>query len=407
MKEILPKVVKKISMSSFGECIICGNPITTRVLLPCNHSNFCLKCYETLVYCYNEAKCPFCQKEIESDPVCTANPHLDGYEIERLKPYQHDQNFHIFFDDPEIICELDSYTRITCPDCHALFNNFSTLRSHVNEKHNKMVCKICFDSNRFLPSDISLYTREEFEIHKKQHPKCSCCDHIAFDQDSLSKHMREAHFRCEICANAGKILWFPTIELIQVHFHEKHYACEDPLCVMQGFIVFSTKIEYLLHQINVHNADPSILNDQIENKPQVEDQSDYPSFRARHTENMNRLLNKLNSEQNVNAKQLLSLIEDVDKHNITADTFCSEIRKLLTNQISDKLFPDIVSVILAPKVRNEVVRSYQGIKEVKKQLDHNEYPTFEETKAPEPPKPVHQRNQTGSKKKPKKIVLMY
>lgn len=397
-------------MQSFGDCIICGDLITTRILLPCNHSSFCIKCYYTLLNCYNESKCPFCQKEVTSDPICSSKQDLEQYNVEILKHYQHDINHHVYFDNNSIIRQIASFKRITCPDCKSISMNFGSLENHVKKEHNKNVCRICFDSQRFLPSEISSYTNEEFNIHKKLHPECTCCKTIAFDQDSLSKHMRENHFRCEICAKAGKILWFENIDLIQVHFHEYHYACENPLCVMQGFIVFATKAELLLHKVNVHDADPSILVEDIDNKPKMEIEVDEgPNRHERHRESKKRLFSNLKKEFNGNVRKCLDfqdLIYRVDNEMIPVEIFCQRIREFATQIVCDKLFPDIVASITHPDIRKEVVKKYQGVESTNLSKIDDEFPSFETAAKPEAPKPAPHKPQK-SKKKAKKIVLNY
>ena len=405
---------KPTKITNFGECLICGEPITVRILLPCNHTNFCVKCYETLALCYNERKCPFCQKEVTQDPIITHAPELESYEKESQKRRQHDPNYHVYFDDRSDIALVAGFRRITCHDCNALCTSFGALKNHAAKEHKKQVCKICFDSKRFLPCDTELYTKNQFREHMKLHPTCPCCPYVAFDHDTLTAHLRENHFRCDICAAAGKIVWFATLELIEVHFHEEHYACENPLCVMQGFIVFATKMELLMHQVNVHGADPSILDDVKDDKdvstdPEVEVSPE--EVRKKRSDAKRRLKAALRREFG-DDKAKISNIEDlcykVDHKRMSVGKFC-DIYNKVAGEAASRLFVEVCAAIFTPDIRAKVVKELQGIRgcTVPRSLSFEvDYPSLTPAQTPAPPSPqYHPPRNDRRNKKPKRVVL--
>lgn len=78
--------------------------------------------------------------------------------------------------------------------------------------------------------------------------------------------------------NKEKILWFANLDLLQVHLHENHFACEDPNCIQQGFIAFATEFELQMHQIQVHGAKIPLTIDFKEDN----DQKKMPDYREEH-----------------------------------------------------------------------------------------------------------------------------
>ena len=404
-----------MSEETFDECIICGEPLKTRILLPCDHYNFCIKCFERLSLCYQDKKCPFCQREVTSDPIITHAKQLGTYATESLKRRQHDNFYHVFFDTKEDIKAVANLRKVTCQECGEMFNTFGQLKNHVEKTHKKQVCQICFESKRFLPCEATLYTKQQYRFHIPQHPKCPVCKFVGFDQNILNVHMRENHFRCDICAAQGKESWFESLELIEVHFHTDHFACEDPMCVMQGFIVFATKTELLMHKIQVHGAKPSILNEaKDEDEKEPKDDED---VHQRHLDSKKKFKAATKREfagQPKKSFDLENIIYQVDNRKISVSDFCEQYKKI-TGESADKLFVETVSIIFTPEIRAEVVKGLQGIRgcTVPKMQEMKEnFPTLDEKKEEEKvdaipvPLPLPQRPRNDRKpKKPKKIIV--
>ena len=343
------------------DCLICLEPLTRRVLLPCGHSPACLRCFVTYNLCYGKRICPFCQREINDDPIITDSSANSTYGLELFKGYKHDTNFHFYFKDPAVIEELKSYQKFKCPKCGETLKNFKVLTQHL-KSHKMTTCKICYNAKRFLPSQTPVFAQNEIKKHLKQHPKCPVCPFTAFDQSQLNEHMRENHFRCEICAEQGKILWFENLELLQVHLHSQHYACEDPLCVEQGFIAFATEFELQMHQINVHGAKIPLTLDFKEEAQQKE-----PDFRNEHRKRINQAKKKLGQvlkstlQNETDSQSVFTLIQNLQNQKVSVHKFLKELNKIC-GESTDGLFCDVVAAIGNPRIRASVVKARQGIR---------------------------------------------
>ncbi|OHT02882.1 Zinc finger, C2H2 type family protein [Tritrichomonas foetus] len=406
------------------DCLICLEPMTRRVLLPCGHSPACLRCFITFNQCYGKRMCPFCQREISDDPIVTDSPVNMSYTTELFLDYKHDHEFHVFYKNPAVIDELKQYSKFKCQTCGFNARNFNTLSNHL-KAHKLNTCKICHTANRFLPSQTPTYTQPEFKKHLKQHPKCPVCPFIAFDQSGLSEHMRENHFRCDICAEQGKILWFENLDLIQVHFHTEHFACTDPMCVQQGFIVFATEVELQMHRMNVHDDKTPIHLDFKEEKPKRE-----PDYRAEHKKRIQAAKKKLgnslrNHLQNDNDKcqKVFNLLDKLQTKKISVHNFLKQFHAIC-GESADILFCDVVAAIGSAPIRSELVKARTGIRPCRlpnsyslPMMEHkNDFPSIENEaqQRPPPPPPAQPEQksipkpkpqQQGPKKKPKKVII--
>lgn len=363
------------------DCLICLESLTRRVLLPCGHSPACLRCFVTYNLCYGKRICPFCQREINDDPIITDSPVSSTYALELLKDYKHDTTFHFYYKDPAVINELQSYQKYKCPKCGSIEKNFNNLTHHL-KSHRLTTCKICYNSKRFLPSQTPVFDQNEIKKHVKHHPRCPVCPFIAFDTAQLNEHMRENHFRCEICAQEGKILWFESIELLQVHLHSEHYACEDPLCVQQGFIAFATEFELQMHQINVHGAKIPLTLDFRE-----EEQKKQPDYKNEHRKRLNQAKKKLgqvlkNTLHNEEAERsVFDLIQNVQNSKISVHGFLRQLDEIC-DEHADGIFCDVVAAIGNPRIRASIVKARQGIRPCRVPNSFsmpkmaNNYPTF-------------------------------
>ena len=396
-------------------CLICLEPLTRRVLLPCGHSPACLRCFFTYLHNYGKRNCPFCQLPVVDDPIVTDSEVSGSYSRELFHDYKHNTDFGVFYKDPAVISELESYQQFKCPMCSFKAKTFGILTKHVRT-HNCVTCKICNDTQMFLPSQTQVFTHAEYKKHMKRHPKCPVCSFIAFDQSSLNEHMRDKHFRCDICAEQGKILWFASMDLLQVHFHSQHFACEDPMCVEQGFIVFATEMELQIHRMTVHNDRSTLMVDFKEEEKQKQ-----PNFNAEHKKRilaakkkLGSLLRKyLNDERKYN--MVYSLIDKLQKNQITAEHFLNKFEEICEEH-ANILFCDVVAAIGNSKARAELVKTRQGIRpcpvfNVYSQPVTGDFPTIPPSNeasnnhhSPSPP-PRQQKPQNGPKKKPKKIII--
>ena len=408
------------------DCLICLEPLTKRLLLPCNHSPTCVKCFITYNSCYGKRICPFCQREVNSDPIVTDSLSNSTYEEELQKGYKHDNQFHIFYKDQSVIDELKSFQQYQCKKCNETFKNFYLLNKHL-KTHKMTTCKICHNSKRFLPSQTPQFTQNEIKRHLHQHPKCPVCPFTAFDQCQLNEHMRENHFRCEICADQGKILWFPNLDLLQVHLHTHHYACEDPMCVQQGVIAFATEFELQMHQIKVHGAKIPLTVDFKDNEAE-QNEVDYKSEHRRRITLAKKKLgqtlrNVLHNQKDV--QSVFDSLQDLQTQKISVKQFLTQLNQVCQKS-TDAVFCDVVAAIGNARIRASVIKERQGINQNNDQNCHKQnYPTIN-TNAENPhnhtckccrssddddnnnsnanQKTVNSNN-AGGKKKAKKIVI--
>ena len=354
------------------ECIICGEQITTKVLLPCNHHNFCLKCFETMTKCYNEKKCPFCQREVTKHPLLTSTQLTDEStydEVLNSKKYHYDTRNGYYYEKRENLIELMDLMKYHCRDCEFTTSSFVEMKKHLKAQHDKKFCNICFNAKRFLPCDLETYSLPELKEHSKhQHMKCSCCKCIEFDYNSLSKHMRENHFRCDVCAERGQIRWFPTVEAAQKHFQSCHFACKEKECVEQGFIVFGTRTELLLHQVNVHGANPSILHSEIEvhchdchchDDCDTERKHQYESSKRLHAALIKEFTNDTSK-----CSVIEKLVKNVNAKRITVDQFAEQLNKEADKSYAKITIP-VIAAITDFDIRSLVSKRLQGITDSK------------------------------------------
>lgn len=402
-----------------NECIICLEPIKKRVLLPCNHSPCCLRCFLTQRTCYNKLQCPFCQKEINRDPIITDTAEITQYKIECLKKYQLYKKYHVFYNDPSTIQEIELYHQFKCRECNGNFQRFRQFFDHLRNKHHLTTCEICCKEKRTLPAEVVSYTAKDLKKHLKQHPKCSVCPFIAFDYAALTEHMRENHFRCDICAANNRIIWFPTIETIQVHFHEEHYACDNPMCIQQGFIVFATPTELQLHKIQVHGENIVATLD-FRGVPEEE----HVNYRKEAQKRQNTAKKKLrsqikevlNNDEN-KEKQFFDALKRLELKKMSAPQFLKLCSNLFREN-NDRLFTSIAAAISAPAVRANLVKVRSGIRPCRLPSSTS-MPTMEDfpqmdDEPPPPPTieqqveahpPPHPLPKPQSRKKGKRIVL--
>ena len=367
------------------ECIICSENLKFEILLPCNHSCLCLKCFQTMKVCHKQNQCPICQKDFQNFPIILNNFLKKKYEELKNEELIELKEFEVFINDLKIEEILKSFNLFKCPKCeNKSFLSFKQIKNHLFE-HNMKICPICFNSNRFLNSEIPIIKKNLFKNHKKIHPNCLCCDFIAFDNAELTEHMLNNHFRCDICALKNKILWFKNISEIQVHFHENHFACKEDICISHGFIVFETLAELQLHQIKVHDKkididmDISFKNNNNNIEEEIEKQ-----ILIRRKESRNRLTFKVNeifkNQHRVN--DLFNLIENLNRKRISAEVFFKQYINICGKLNSELLFCDTISTISDPKIRSILVRIHDGIRKNFKpqknieKLEENNFPSL-------------------------------
>jgi uncharacterized C2H2 Zn-finger protein len=353
----------------------------------------------TMTRCYDMHMCPFCQRVVSGDPIVTDSIAPSDYDIELLKPYAHDAHFRVYYRDDRVLEQLQSYLLFACPTCARTFAQHRDFARHVKAEHGLHVCGICERANRALPSQVSAFGPADFKFHMRHHPKCPVCPMQVFDDAVLGEHMRANHFRCDICANNGRLLWFETLPLIQVHFHTAHFACEDPICVSQGVIAFETAVELHLHRINVHGHSGPLEIDSRPppNAPDWEDER-VRRIRAAKQRLRDAIKRTFPGEDGI-AKTIAAIVRQVEDGRIGAADAIARLGQACKGRL-DQFFCAIMATIEVPGVRAEIVRIRTGV-EADPHGQHAEVPP-----PPPPPRPPPAGRPGKKKGRGKKIVIM-
>ncbi|KAH0790745.1 Zinc finger, C2H2 type family protein [Histomonas meleagridis] len=216
-------------------------------------------------------------------------------------------------------------------------------------------CSICYESGRFLQSDVPTLPFKKLNEHMKQHPRCICCNQIIFDQASLAKHMLEYHHRCDICAQNNKIIWFKDAADLVAHHEKSHFICHYPSCSSDSLIAFATRGELLMHLQAVHHekAEIDFQTDFKEKK-----QDDYKKIAHKRMVELNRrFTTKLNTVFNGN-KNIIDNLKGIARkymnNELDANEFYSQFSKICGNK-KDQIFIDMVAILPDAKKRADLV----------------------------------------------------
>jgi len=88
------------------------------------------------------------------------------------------------------------------------------------------------------------------------HPNCEFCHKRFYDKYGLFMHLQKDHFQCHLCEKRGILYqYFSDYGALHHHFKFSHFACEDPQCVEQKYIVFGDEFSLIAHH-NQHHQHP-------------------------------------------------------------------------------------------------------------------------------------------------------
>lgn len=383
-------------MAAPRECVICLDQITDPVLLPCGHTVTCLHCYIAMSMCYNRRICAFCQADVTEDPIIADSIAPSDYRIELLKPYTHDPHYHLYYSSPDIRRQLDAFFKFTCKQCPFTCNTSRQFGGHARGAHHMKTCDICERQGHSLPCDAAMYTDAQLKSHQKQHPRCTLCRFVAFDAAVLTDHMRQDHARCDLCAHAGKILWFTTIDLLQAHMRAAHFVCEDEACACPVAVAFSSRLELQLHRATVHGDTGPILLD----FEAPAEEPDWAAERAARVKSAKKRLResvrKAFAGDEAREREVFAAIDALERQRCGVPAFLARTGRALGTQL-DSVFCEVAAAIRVPALRAEVVRAKTGF-EAGPPPVVPEAPVYHELPPPPPPR-------TSKKGRPKKIVL--
>lgn len=386
------------------ECDICARPIRFRVINSCGHCDLCIACYIQLGSFYNtEGQCYFCQKKNESEP-CVVQADAVDYQQAKIQCINHNEKYHFYFslqNTPNIDEYISSLTSLHCPNqlCNQRFENFDVFNTHL-KTHKLKACSICWNSHRFLASDVQIFSQKEYSEHMQHHPQCQFCHQRIFDQGSYQQHMKINHISCDICSFQGKIIWLKNEQELIQHNEKEHFVCYYPQCSSESLIAFGTRKELYDHLRTVHNEEPDEAEnfyDDLPNpdeirKQEIEKQAHIASLKSQFLEKANSLL----PPQSVS--QLKNLLVNFRNDRISPKDFFENYSTICGNH-ANSLFVNVVALLNNPEKRIQLIKIAQGTDQIPKQET-----TPENTSSAPPPQapPVG-----GKKKKNKKKIVLF
>ncbi|RZC48753.1 hypothetical protein C5167_017172, partial [Papaver somniferum] len=83
------------------------------------------------------------------------------------------------------------------------------------------------------------------------HPACEFCKRPFYGDNELYTHMSQEHFTCHICKRTANNY------LLQIHFRQQHFLCEDDACLAKKFVVFQSESEMKRHNATDHGGNMS------------------------------------------------------------------------------------------------------------------------------------------------------
>ena len=254
-------------------CLICCDRLVYVAIGPCNHALICAKCIIRQRVLYKNRTCSLCKTEIDHF-VVTSDVTRWKYEAwsddifgdicgGRLIRHSASDGF---FDknDEEILKSINTLLGFACGTCFdRSSNSVNQLEKHLLILHKLHMCQVCIATGRFFVSELKRFTLQELEQHQIQgapadgldpHPLCNFCRPQRFyDDQELYHHMIKEHFQCDVCRNMGNgNRFFKSYEVLNDHFHELHYCCQQPECLSNRFVVFQSEIDLQGHMARSH-----------------------------------------------------------------------------------------------------------------------------------------------------------
>ena len=241
-------------MSSEPEpCPLCLSPMVVRSVGECDHP-VCLVCSTRMRVLGLKNECALCRRDLQTVVFTQSRAVFSQLKNKVLLA---DRKYRICFETEDLQSEYRDLLSHQCPLCpdKMMFRTFAQLERHVRQLHSRHYCQLCLPNTNLFTSERKLYTRSDLASHRRRdHPECKFCGCRYFEEEELFKHCRREHFFCHICEADGLQNVFADYSDLRKHFGEDHYACPDPACEAQKFVVFKTEIDWKAHQVSVHGA---------------------------------------------------------------------------------------------------------------------------------------------------------
>ena len=160
---------------------------------PCNHV-LCVPCGLKAWVLRKDKTCLVC-KALMSSVIFTECKYLD------FQVYDLDDFFRVAVNSPQagirfVTKKVSGWTQAVlskvCPlsHCHD-YDPEDDLQGHVYHFHDKVMCRLCIESGKFLPNEYETFTSLELTLHdffcptndtgSRGHPGCSSCEQRFYD----------------------------------------------------------------------------------------------------------------------------------------------------------------------------------------------------------------------------------
>lgn len=163
-----------------------------------------------------------------------------------------DHQYDLLFESINARKFFESTIQIRCPQCDKSFVTVDQLLVHATE-HRKRYCELCISMKSCLISELEMFTTTEYHQHRvRKHVKCRFCEIRFYDDSHLIKHVKEAHFLCDICHRTrGYVAYITQVELLH-HYAKDHHMCQ--LCHGNDNInVFQSEYALKSHNVTAHS----------------------------------------------------------------------------------------------------------------------------------------------------------
>jgi len=259
-------------------CWICTDPISVFALGKCNHRGLCSICALRRRILYNDRTCAFCKADLEFLVLTESSSNL--FEEYTLNSLHLDASLpNVYVEDPKHLEKLLKFWELKCPSCKAKASSFVELQKHLGDVHQLSFCEVCLEDRKVFLQEQKLFSstkdlKNHFANGDKdnliKHEFCKFCKKHFYDTDRVYEHLQKVHFTCFLCEREGILYqYFKDYRLLETHFGEQHYLCEDENCLAKGFIAFKTALEMQFHDIREHIGSRGLSHKQTRNARQL------------------------------------------------------------------------------------------------------------------------------------------
>ena len=221
----------------------------------CNHRVSCETCGVRNRALRKVFNCRQCSRML---PVMICSNTQLLYEVLSLRiidnpssDYALDTASQVYFKRDFLSRNIRSLWQYRCQVCNSDLGSSSELQKHLWLAHNRRQCTLCEENDCLFPSEQVLFTLEMFDSHARQHPKCSVCGVVSFDEKALASHKSSSHPLCNFCLkDKGVTTYFADATALGLHLTSAHFICTQ----CPGTVSFYSEDGLRTHNAQVHEA---------------------------------------------------------------------------------------------------------------------------------------------------------